>query len=175
MSSYFSEQEFGYVMRKDSRPGRPVLGKPLSRDHLEAVGHIIDARLLLSLPMFPRIDAAGQELARIVAPLPRLFQSYVRIDAQGKPLLFSLETVLVPPPLPPSRGNFKVQPAIIEQLDRLRSTLGIPDSSVGQGHFGGNSLSEKSQLPPMLPPDVNERPRSKRDNKQRKSQLFSWL
>jgi hypothetical protein len=92
--------------------------------------------------MLARIDTAGQELAGFVPAFPGISQSHIGIYAQGQPLLLSLEAILVPPPLSASRRHFEVQPATIEQLDRLLAGIGIPDGSVGQGHLGGNSVSK---------------------------------
>jgi hypothetical protein len=94
-------------------PGRAVLGEPLPRDYLEAVGNIIDASLLLSLPMLPRINAAGQELARGFPALTSVLQTNIRIHAKGETLFFPIEAILQPPPFASCWRYFKVESALV--------------------------------------------------------------
>jgi hypothetical protein len=81
-----------------------------------------------------RIDAAGQQLAGRVAPLPRVFQAHFGIDAERQALLLPVEAELEAPPLAPGRGNFNVKAGAIEQFDGLRGRFGIADRGISKGH-----------------------------------------
>jgi hypothetical protein len=70
-----------FVQNLDGLPGERnnVLSFGLSddveRDNLEAVGHIAEASLLLSLAMLPRIDAIGEQLASPLTALPSILRT----------------------------------------------------------------------------------------------------
>ncbi|KFB74272.1 MAG: hypothetical protein AW09_000455 [Candidatus Accumulibacter phosphatis] len=74
-----------------------ALLQPLPADNLEAVGRPLRFGSFLRLPVCARVYAVRQQLARLVAALPGVFQTHVRVHAQGKQLLFPVNAVLQTP------------------------------------------------------------------------------
>jgi hypothetical protein len=64
-----------------------------------------------------RIDAIGDKLAHLVAPVARLLQSDVRVHAERYPLLLAREAILETPPTTPGRRDLQIQAAAVEQAD----------------------------------------------------------
>ncbi len=75
-------------------PVRRVFLEPLARDRLEGIRGVVQCHELLLFACGAGIDAIGDQLAHLVAPIARLLQSDVRVYAERKPLLFVGEAIL---------------------------------------------------------------------------------
>ncbi|MDB5875690.1 MAG: hypothetical protein JWQ07_5132 [Ramlibacter sp.] len=70
--------------------------------------------------MSARVNAAGEETAGLIALLACHGQRRVGIGAEGEELLLAVEPVLEAPPLAAGGCNDQIQPALVEELHRLR-------------------------------------------------------
>jgi hypothetical protein len=135
-------------------PSSGILGEPLPSYQLEAVCRHIGSRRLHRLTVFAGVDSIGQQLAQCVPAVAGVFQTHVGIDPKGQPLFLASEPILQPPPLPPGRGDFQIQSALVEQPAGLLAELwlGITDRGIGQGN--GATPCGATHLSLMLPPPV---------------------
>lgn len=113
------------------RPSRGILGEPLPGHHLKTVCCLVGLGRLLRFAVLDRIDAMRQQLARCIATVAGFFQTDIGVHSKGQPFFFPAEALFQPPPLAPSGSKFQIEPALIEQLDRLRTRLGVTDGSIG--------------------------------------------
>ncbi len=93
-----------------------------------------------------RIDVVGDELTRIVAPLPGFFKGDVGIDPKGKHVFLPLERITQSPPLPAFGADFQVKTALVAETDCLGAGLDVADGNVGQGHSGNLQLQTGNRL-----------------------------
>jgi hypothetical protein len=75
-----------------------------------------------------RIDAVGDQLSSLVAPVARLLQSDVRVHAERNPLLLAGEARLEMPPTAPGRRDLQIQAAAVEQANGFLLSGGVLNS-----------------------------------------------
>ena len=119
------------------RPGSQLFLVPFTGHHFKGLP-LDNGLCLLGLALLSRIYALPERLLHGLQTRPGFPQTYSRIDAQGKPLLFSGKAIFDPPPLAPAGGNFQIKTTAIRQLvgffPRLRAANGgIRELS---GHWG---------------------------------------
>jgi len=82
----------------------------------------------MSFLLFARragIDAIRDQLAHLVAPVARLLQSDVRVNADRNPLLLAGEAILETPPTAAGRRDLQIKAAAVEQADGFFLSGGI--------------------------------------------------
>jgi hypothetical protein len=116
------------------RPTRPHVGVPLARDMLESTS-LTDLRNIAG----PRILAAAELFARLVAPGPGGIERHLGHRADRQQLLLPAEAELHSERLPAGRSDVKVQAALVEQLVGGRARPRGFHRSVSQHSKGSNS------------------------------------
>lgn len=59
------------------------MGEPLTANHLERIGRPLHLGCFLHLSINRRINAIGQQAARIIPPLAGILQPNIGVDAKG--------------------------------------------------------------------------------------------
>lgn len=111
--------------------GRLALVHPATGDNLKRVGGREQASPFFRFLRFTRIDTGSELFAGFVAFLPGGRQWNFRVDAERVALFLAPKPVFEPPPLAPTRGDFKIEAASVEQAHGLVSGLGVPDGCIG--------------------------------------------
>ena len=126
----------------------------LSGDDLEAVRCRLPLRELVGLPFLGRVDALGQQLARLLAALAGLLQRHVRIDTQGQQVFRARRgpSVLHAPVLCAAGHHLQEQAALVGHLVGLVLRFRV-------GDFGRTQHACTPNLPMyprLVPPDLGE-------------------
>ncbi len=122
--------------------GNPVgllLRVPLPRQGLKG----IRSSQLLGCSLRARINPVGDRPTSFLAPLTGYFERHIRVHAERQKPLLAVVAVLEPPVPGPIGVDQKVEPTLIETLERLRLGLQGPDGSISQRHWGTSSDAER--------------------------------
>jgi hypothetical protein len=134
-------------------PAGSVLLEPLASHRLEARLGACKPPRPLQLPGRTRVDALGQQLARLVPALARPLDGDLGPDAAGEQFLNAREAVLPAPVLGPVGSDVQVEALLVEEALGLVPRPGVADGHAGQRHQSGGTSAARAVCTPRGTPD----------------------